>query len=184
MFVYADQAATTRIDERVLSAMMPYLKDGYGNAGSLHTLGEQARQALQTARAQVAALIGADADEIYFTSGGTESDNWVIQGVAQAFRQQGKHFICTDVEHHAVLHPFEHLQKQGYDVSYLHADAQGRVEARQLEQALRPIMNSERLSRLNRWRRLRHSTTFSFTPMPLLPWGICRSMCEKQVWIS
>lgn len=138
MFVYADQAATTRIDERVLSAMMPYLKDGYGNAGSLHTLGEQARQALQTARAQVAALIGADAEEIYFTSGGTESNNWVIQSVAQSFRQKGTHFICTDIEHHAVLHPFEQLQKQGYDVTYLHADAQGCVAARQLAEALRP----------------------------------------------
>lgn len=138
MFVYADQAATTRIDERVLSAMMPYLKDGYGNAGSLHTLGEQARQALQTARAQVAALIGADAEEIYFTSGGTESNNWVIQSVAQSFRQKGTHFICTDIEHHAVLHPFEQLQKQGYDVTYLHADAQGRVATRQLAEALRP----------------------------------------------
>lgn len=137
MFVYADQAATTRIDECVLSAMMPYLKDGYGNASSLHTLGQQSWQALQTARDQVAALIGADADEIYFTSGGTESDNWVIQGIAQAFGK-GKHLICTDIEHHAVLHPFEQLQKQGYDVTYLHADAQGRVAAQQLAEALRP----------------------------------------------
>ena len=104
-FVYADHSATTRISDPVLEAMLPYLKEGYGNPSSIYSKGREAKIAVETARGQVAAGLGADPAEIYFTAGGSESDNWALKGIAQAMGKKGKkHIVTTAFEHHAILH--------------------------------------------------------------------------------
>lgn len=111
-FVYADNAATTKPDPRVLEAMKPYLTECWGNPSSIYSFGQDAKEALSEARAKIASLMGCDAGEIYFTSCGTESDNWAIRGAAYANIRKGKHLITTKVEHHAVLHTMEALKKR------------------------------------------------------------------------
>ncbi len=136
--VYLDNAATTRTDPRVVEAMLPYFTERYGNAASqYYELGRQARAALDASREQVATLLGADPDEIYFTGGATESDNWVIQGAVLGGKK--KHVITTAIEHHAVLEPLEWLKKNGYgDYTLLPVDREGRVNPDDLKAALRP----------------------------------------------
>lgn len=140
MSLYLDHAATTPLDERVLAEMMPYLTKAYGNASSIHSFGREARLAVEKARAQVAEAINAQPNEIYFTSGGTEADNWAIFGAVKANAQakKGRHIITTAVEHHAVLHTCQALEKQGYEVTYLPVDGQGMISLPQLEAAIRP----------------------------------------------
>lgn len=135
--IYIDHAATTPVDARVLEAMMPYFITKFGNASSVHALGQKAKQAIDEAREQVARAIGASASEIYFTSGGTEADNWAIYGAAMAHSKKGKHLITSQIEHHAVLHRMQALEKQGYEVTYLPVDELGLVCASDLEAALR-----------------------------------------------
>lgn len=136
--VYADNAATTRLTEPVLQAMLPYLTDLYGNASSLYSLGLQSARAIEKARGQVAAALGAQPNEIYFTGCGTESDNW-LRALALALKQRGKgHLITSSIEHHALLHSMVQLEKEGCTVSYLPVDKEGRVSVSQLEAALRP----------------------------------------------
>ncbi|HXN50771.1 MAG TPA: cysteine desulfurase NifS [Candidatus Acidoferrum sp.] len=144
--VYLDHNATTAVEREVLDAMLPYLSGEYGNAASIHTFGQKARAAVETAREQVAALIGARPQEIVFTSGGTEADNHAIFGVSQAFlaalRDVGssavsKHIITTTIEHEAVLNTCQALEKHGAAVTYLPVDRQGVVSAKALRQALR-----------------------------------------------
>lgn len=136
MEVYLDHAATTYTDKRVLDVMRPFFEETYGNASSLHGFGRAAQKAVLKAREQTAAILGAQPDEIYFTSGGTESDNWAIKGVAEL---AGKgHIITTAVEHHAVLDTCAYLQSRDFDVTYLPVDSTGRVSARDVEQAIRP----------------------------------------------
>jgi cysteine desulfurase len=137
-FVYADNAATTHLSEKALNAMLPYLTEVYGNPSSLYRFGQQARAALEQARAEVAAALGARADEIFFTSGGTESDNWVLRGVAAARKSKGRHMITSLIEHHAILHTAKELQKQGAEITYLPVDGEGRVSPDDLRAALRP----------------------------------------------
>ncbi len=133
-----DHAATTYVDERVLEAMLPYLKGQYGNPSSVYETGRNAKAVIESARETLAKLIGAQQkNEIYFTSGGTESDNWAIKGAAIANAGRGKHIITTAVEHHAVLYPFEFLEKHGYDVTYLPVDRYGMVSAVQVLDAIR-----------------------------------------------
>ncbi len=136
--IYLDNAATTRTDPRVLDAMLPYFTERYGNAASqYYELGRQARAALDASREQVAKLLGADPDEIYFTGGATESDNWVIQGAV--FGGKKKHVVSTAIEHHAVLEPLEWLKKNGYgDYTLLPVDREGRVNPDDLKAAIRP----------------------------------------------
>lgn len=137
-FVYMDHSATTPLDARVLEAMLPYLKDRFGNSATLYTPGAAARRGVEEARARVAALINADPAEIYFTSGGTESDNWAIKGMAYANAQKGKHVITSQIEHHAVLQPCKALEKAGFEVTYLPVDQDGLVSVASVEQAIRP----------------------------------------------
>jgi len=137
-FVYADNAATTRMSDTALEAMLPHLTNIYGNPSSLYRLGQQARAALEEARAKVAVSLGARADEIYFTSGGTEADNWALHGVFEARQKKGKHIITSAIEHHAILHTAAYLQKQGAEVTYLPVDKDGRVSPDDLRAALRP----------------------------------------------
>lgn len=135
--IYADNAATTKLSPAVLQAMMPYLTEEYGNPSSLYEFGSRAKEAVEKARAQVAAAIGADAHEIYFTSGGSEADNWAIKGAAYAMQKKGKnHIISSAFEHHAVLHTLKALEKEGFDVTLLDVHSDGIVRTQELEAAI------------------------------------------------
>jgi len=130
--IYLDHAATTPLDPEVLDAMMPFLTEKYGSASTLYSLGREARDAVEEARASVARLIGAQPEEVFFTGGGSESDNWAIFGVAQAKAAKGRHIITSKIEHHAVLEPCHWLEKQGWNVTYLPVDANGFVDVEEL----------------------------------------------------
>jgi len=136
-FVYMDHAATTFTKPEVVEAMLPFLKEHFGNPSSLYSIGREGKEAVETAREQLARALGADPEEIYFTSGGTESDNWAIKGTAFARRKKGKHIITTPIEHHAVLYPCEYLETQGFDVTYLPVDRSGLVDPAEVEAAVR-----------------------------------------------
>ncbi|MCR5438966.1 MAG: cysteine desulfurase [Selenomonas sp.] len=137
--VYLDYAATTPVDERVLKTMLPYFSAQFGNPSSVYSYGRMARAAVAKARGQVAALLHAEPAEIFFTSGGSESDNWVLKGMAFALRRAGKgnHIITSQVEHHAVLNACAWLEQQGFAVTYLPVDELGRVKPETVEKALR-----------------------------------------------
>lgn len=138
-FVYADNAATTQISKEVLDAMMPWLTEGYGNPSSIYELGRTAGFAIEDARKQVAAALGAQPAEIYFTGCGSESDNWAIKGAAHKLAAKGKkHLITTVFEHHAVLHTCAALEKEGFEVTYLPVDRNGLISVQQVADAIRP----------------------------------------------
>lgn len=136
--IYLDNAATTRIDTQVLEAMKPYLLEEYANPSSTYRFAGKTHARVYEAREIIAHFIGAQAKEIFFTSGGSESDNWAIKGVADAMSSKGKHIITTKIEHHAVLHTCEFLEKHGYDVTYLDVDEYGLVDPEKFENAIRP----------------------------------------------
>lgn len=137
-FIYADNAATTAVSKSVLDKMMPYFCDQFGNASSLYNFGQTARQAVDTARAQVASALGAEAKEIYFTAGGSESDNWAIKGYAKRMLKKGKkHIISSAFEHHAVLHTLSALEKEGFEVTLLPVYENGIVKLDDLKNAVR-----------------------------------------------
>jgi len=136
-FVYMDHAATTFTKPEVVEVMLPFVKEHYGNPSSLYSIGREGKEAVETAREQLAHSLGAKSEEIYFTSGGTESDNWAVKGTAFARRKKGKHIITTSIEHHAVLYPCEYLETRGFDVTYLPVDRYGLVDPEELEAALR-----------------------------------------------
>lgn len=135
--IYLDNAATTRVSEEVLQSMIPYFGQCFGNHAALYSFAEEARIAVGKCRQEIASVIGATDEEIFFTSGGTESDNWAITGVAEAMAQKGRHIITTAIEHHAVLHTCKNLEKKGYEVTYLDVDEDGLIHPEQLEQAIR-----------------------------------------------
>jgi len=135
--VYLDNAATTPLDPVVLAEMMPYFREIFGNASSQHAFGRRAVAAIDLARDRVANVLGAGIGEVYFTSGGTESDNWAIRGVAKANAKKGKHLITSAVEHHAVLSTMRSLEKEGYEVTYLPVDKEGRVSVEDAVRAMR-----------------------------------------------
>ena len=134
--IYMDNAATTAVSPVVLEKMLPYFTEVYGNASSIHSTGRDARKALEDARRRVAAVLNCKPNELYFTSGGSESDNWAIKGVAFANRKRGNHIITSSIEHHAVLHTCQWLEKQGFTVTYLPVDEFGRVSVKDLEAAI------------------------------------------------
>ena len=137
-FIYADNAATTRIADEVLEAMMPYFKDNYGNASSVYKFGRDNHQAIESARKTIAHLIGASPMEIFFTSCGSESDNWALKGTMHRLAAEGKkHLITSKIEHHAILHSAEALEREGFDVTYLPVDEYGRVSAQSVKDAIR-----------------------------------------------
>ena len=136
--IYFDYAATTPLDSEVLEKMLPYYKENYGNADSLHAFGRKAQAAVDFARDKVAELIGAKPSEIYFTSGGTESDNWAVLGGAYACKKRGKtHILASQIEHHAVLSAMERLEKDGFEVEYIPVNEGGRVEINEVEKRLK-----------------------------------------------
>ena len=136
--IYLDNAATTQMDEEVLECMLPYFREYYGNPAAIYSLAGQSGKAVAKARSQVAELIGAKKEEIYFTGGGSESDNWAIKAVADLYEKEGCHIITTTIEHHAVLHTCEYLEKKGIRVTYVGVDAQGFVDPEKIRQAIRP----------------------------------------------
>ena len=135
--IYADHAATTQVKPQVLEAMLPYFKEEYGNPSSLYAFAYNSKNAIEKARAEVAALLGAEVNEIYFTGCGTESDNWAIKGTAFAMQSKGKHIITSKIEHHAVLHSCQYLEKKGFEVTYLDVDEFGMVSVDELKKAIR-----------------------------------------------
>jgi len=134
--IYMDNAATTAVSPAVLEKMLPYFTECYGNASSIHGTGRDARRALEESRRKVADVLGAKPQEIYFTSGGSESDNWAIKGTAFANRKKGNHIITSSIEHHAVLHTCQWLEKQGFEVTYLPVDEFGQVDPAAVEAAI------------------------------------------------
>jgi cysteine desulfurase len=135
--IYLDHNATTPVDRRVLDAMLPYLKEDFGNASSLHRFGQKAQVALEDARSQVAKMLAADEKEIVFTSGGTESDNYALKGTAYRLRDKGRHIITSRIEHPAVLNACEHLGQNGFEVSYISVDKYGLVDLDELKRTIR-----------------------------------------------
>jgi len=134
--IYMDHAATTYVKKDVVAAMRPYLTEQYGNPSSIYGIARESRRAVDVARAQVAQALNADLDEIYFTSGGSESDNWALKGVAWANRKRGNHIITTRIEHHAILHACQFLEREGFEVTYLPVDRYGLVDPATLEAAI------------------------------------------------
>jgi cysteine desulfurase len=135
--IYADNAATTALSDAAFDAMLPYLRGSYGNPSSIHSFGTEAKRAVEDARKAVAEALGARVNEIYFTAGGTEADNWALLAAASLRRRQGSHIITTAIEHNAVYRTAQQLEKQGYDVTYLPVDQYGRVSPSALEDAIR-----------------------------------------------
>lgn len=135
--IYLDHAATTAINKDVLKEMMPYLINQYGNPSSIYSFGRKSRKAIENSRQQVAAAINAKKSEIYFTSGGTEADNWAIKGITQYYKKKGKHIITTSIEHHAVFNSCKRLEKEGFEISYLPVDNDGKISIEDLRKAIR-----------------------------------------------
>lgn len=136
--IYLDNASTTPVRGEVLEAMMPYFTEDFGNPSSIYPLGQRASDAVARSRETIAGLIGAKPREVYFTSGGSESDNWAVKGVARANAKKGRHIITSSIEHHAVLHACEALEREGFEITYLPVDADGLVKPETLAAALRP----------------------------------------------
>lgn len=137
-FIYMDHAATTPMDPDVFKTMEPWLKEDYGNPSTLYSVGTVAAQAMEKARGDIAATLRAEPEEIYFTSGGTESDNWAIKGIAESRGKKGHHIVTSAIEHHAVLEPLEYLEKKGYEVTRVSVDGAGMVDPEEVRKAIRP----------------------------------------------
>lgn len=135
--IYLDYSATTPVKQEVVEAMLPYFTEVFGNPSSIHAFGRDARNTINNTREVVAKFIGAAAEEVYFTGGGSESDNWAIKGVAEAYKAKGNHIITTTIEHHAVLHTCAALEKQGFEVTYLPVDGDGLIDMTALEAAIK-----------------------------------------------
>ncbi|MGN0141716.1 MAG: cysteine desulfurase NifS [Roseburia sp.] len=136
--IYLDNAATTQVAPEVFDAMKPYFTEYYGNPSAVYSFAGEAAKAVAGARETLADLIGAKSEEIYFTGGGSESDNWALKATAEAYATKGKHIITTKIEHHAILHTCEYLEKKGYEVTYLNVDENGVVKLDELKAAIRP----------------------------------------------
>ena len=136
--IYLDNAATTKTAPEVVEAMLPYFSEAYGNPSSIYSLAGESRKAVDQARETIANALGARPEEIYFTAGGTESDNWALKAAAEFYRKKGNHIITTKIEHHAVLHSCQWLEKQGFEVTYLNVDENGVVRLEELKAAIRP----------------------------------------------
>ncbi|WP_313756401.1 cysteine desulfurase NifS [Tissierella sp.] len=134
--IYMDNAATTPVKKEVLEEMIPYFTEKYGNPSSVYSLGSLSKRAVEEARGKVANNIGADKKEIFFTGGGSEADNWAIKGIAYANKNKGNHIITTKIEHHAILHTCEYLQKNGFEVTYLDVDEYGLIDLEELKKAI------------------------------------------------
>ena len=136
--IYLDNAATTKTAPEVVDAMLPYFSEYYGNASTIYSLGAESKKAMDHARQTIADSLGAKPEEIYFTAGGSESDNWALKATAEAYESKGKHIITTKIEHHAILHTCEYLEKRGFEITYLNVDRDGLISLDELKAAIRP----------------------------------------------
>ena len=136
--IYLDNAATTKTAPEVVEAMLPYFTEHYGNPSTVYSLGGESKKAITEARETIANALGAQTEEIYFTAGGSESDNWALKATAEAYKSKGNHIITTKIEHHAILHTCEWLEKHGYEITYLPVDENGVVKIDELKKAIRP----------------------------------------------
>ena len=136
--IYLDNAATTKTAPEVVDAMLPYFSEYYGNASTIYSLGAESKKAMDHARQTIADSMGAKPEEIYFTAGGSESDNWALKATAEAYASKGKHIITTKIEHHAILHTCEYLEKRGFEITYLNVDRDGLISLDELKAAIRP----------------------------------------------
>lgn len=136
--IYLDNAATTAVHPEVFESMKPYFTEYYGNPSSIYGFAAKAKKAVEDSRSVIADFLGANANEIYFTGGGSESDNWALKAVADAYKTRGNHIITSKIEHHAILHTCEYLEKQGFEISYIDVDEDGIIKLDELEKAIRP----------------------------------------------
>ena len=136
--IYFDNAATTKLDDDVLKEMLPYLKDNYGNPSSIYKLGREARKAIEDSREKIAKVLNCKANEIYFTAGGSESDNTAIKGIAKANKKRGNHIITSKIEHPAVLETCKQLEKEGFEITYISVDEKGIVDLEELKKSIKP----------------------------------------------
>lgn len=136
--IYLDNAATTAARKEVVDAMIPYFTEKYGNPSSVYDLAGESKKAIDEAREIISNALGSKSNEIYFTAGGTESDNWALKAAAEAYKEKGNHIITSKIEHHAILHTCEYLEKNGYEVTYLDVDENGVVKIEELKKAIRP----------------------------------------------
>lgn len=137
-FIYLDNAATTKTAPEVVEAMLPYFTESYGNPSSIYSIGSKAKEAVTNARERIAGTLGAKTNEIYFTAGGSEADNWALIATAEAYEAKGRHIITSKIEHHAVLHTCGYLEKKGYEVTYIDVDENGIIKLEELKKAIRP----------------------------------------------
>ena len=135
--IYFDNAATTRIDDKVLDSMLPYLKENYGNASAIYKLGKESHKIIEDVRSFIAETFNCDKGEIYFTSGGSESDNTALKGIAYANKNKGKHIITSKIEHPAILETCKSLEKDGFEVTYLNVDENGLIKLDELKNSIR-----------------------------------------------
>ncbi len=136
--IYLDNAATTMVNPKVVDAMMPFFTEYYGNPSSIYSFAGKAKEAVEDARAAIAGILGAKTEEIYFTGGGSESDNWALKATAEMYGSKGKHIITSAIEHHAILHTCDYLEKQGFEITYVGVDENGRIKLDELKEAIRP----------------------------------------------
>ena len=136
--IYLDNAATTKTAPEVVEAMLPYFTEHYGNPSSIYGFSAANKEVITKQRETIANALGAKTNEIYFTAGGSESDNWALKATAEAYEKKGKHIITSKIEHHAILHTCEYLEKRGYEVTYLNVDENGIVDLEELKAAIRP----------------------------------------------
>lgn len=136
--IYMDNAATTPVKPEVLDAMLPYFTEKFGNPSSIYSISSQNKKDITTARETIAKAINTDTANIYFTAGGSESDNWALKATAEAYANKGRHIITSKIEHHAILHTCDYLEKRGYEITYIDVDENGIVDLKQLEEAIRP----------------------------------------------
>ena len=136
--IYLDNAATTKTSQEVVDAMLPYFTENYGNASSIYEVGQRSKEAITTAREDIAKVLGAKTEEIYFTAGGSEADNWALKAAFEAYSKKGNHIITTKIEHHAILHTCEYPEKKGAEITYSDVDENGLVNLDELQKAIRP----------------------------------------------
>ena len=181
--IYLDNAATTQMSDAVKQAMEPYLQENYGNASTAYSIGEDARRELEKSREVIAATLHAKTSEIYFTSGGSESDNWAVKNIAAACKKKGRHIITTNIEHHAILNSCEYLEKLGYDVTYLEVDGDGLISPEQVMDAIRPdttlisvmFANNEVGTIEPDWKNCARKTDF-------IPYRCCAGVCPDTTF--
>ena len=136
--IYLDNAATTKTAPEVVEAMLPYFTEHYGNPSSIYSLGAESKKAVTQAREKIAKSLGTDTNEIYFTAGGSEADNWALKATAEAYKAKGKHIITSRIEHHAILHTCEYLEKEGFEITCIDVDEKGILKLDELKKAIRP----------------------------------------------